>query len=109
MKPFARNTVLSPQQKTFNCNLSCLRNVVENAFGRLKARWRRLTKRNDINVINVPHIVTACCMLHSICEMINDLISESWLHTDMDMDQPPTAGLRKTLLMRQVQPLFVTH
>ena len=79
--------------------------MVENAFGRLKARWRRLTKRNDINVINVPHIVTACCMLHSICEMINDLISESWLHTDMDMDQPPTAGLRKTLLI----PLFVTH
>ena len=63
MKPFAHNTALSPQQKKFNYTLSRSRIVVENAFGRLKARWRRLTKRNDMDVTNIPHVVTACCIL----------------------------------------------
>ena len=44
MKPFAHNTAVSPQQKAFNYTLSCSRIVVENAFGRLKARWRRRQK-----------------------------------------------------------------
>lgn len=95
MKPFAHNTVLSPQQKTFNYTLSRSRIVVENAFGRLKARWRRLTKRNDMDIIHVPHIVTACCILHNICEMFNDTIPESWLNTELEMDQPPTAVTRE--------------
>ena len=33
MKPFAHNSSLSPQQKTFNYTLSRSRIVVENAFG----------------------------------------------------------------------------
>ena len=91
MKPFAHNTALSPQQKTFNYTLSRSRIVVENAFGRLKARWRRLTKRNDMSLTHVPHIITSCCILHNICEMSNDAIPESWLNAEVDMDQPPTA------------------
>ena len=67
--------------------------MVENVFGRLKARWRRLTKRNDVNIINGPHIVTACCVLNNICKMFNDSIPESWLHTDMD--QHPTVVSRE--------------
>ena len=47
MKPFSDNGSLSPQQKYFNYRLSHARIVVENAFGRLKARWRRLMKRNE--------------------------------------------------------------
>ena len=77
IKPFAHNSSLSPQQKTFNYTLPRSRIIVENAFGRLKARWRRLTKRNDMNIINIPHVVTACCVLHNICEMFNDSIPES--------------------------------
>ena len=39
MKPFAHNTALSPHnKKTFNYTLSRSWIVVENAFGRLKAR-----------------------------------------------------------------------
>ena len=43
--------------------------MVENAFGRLKARWRHLIKQNDMAVKNVPKVVTACCILHNICEI----------------------------------------
>jgi len=92
MKPFAHNTALSPQQKTFNYTLSRSRIVVENAFGHLKARWRRLTKRNDMDITHVPLIITACCILHNICETSNDTIPESWLNAEVDMDQPPTAA-----------------
>ena len=49
MKSFADNSTLSPQQKHFNYRLSWARTVVEIAFGCLKARWRRLLKRNDMH------------------------------------------------------------
>ena len=49
MKPFTHNTALTSQQKTFNYRLCRARIVVENAYGRLKARWCRLMKRNDVH------------------------------------------------------------
>ena len=58
-KPFAFSSVLTPKQKEFNYRLSRARIVVENAFGRLKARWRHLLKQNDMVVTNVPKVVTA--------------------------------------------------
>jgi len=92
MKPFAFNTALTNQQKVFNYNLSKARIVVENAFGRLKARWRRLTKRNEMNVSNVPHIVTACCVLHNICEIFGDAIPDGWVDATSNdsLEQPST-------------------
>jgi len=77
MKPFTFNSSLTNNQKVFNYHLSKARIVVENAFGRLKARWRWLTKRNDMNISNTPHIVTACCILHNICEMFGDRVHDA--------------------------------
>ena len=46
------------------------------AFGRLKARWRRLYKKIDMHINNVPNVVLACCILHNICEIHGDEFNE---------------------------------
>ena len=66
MKPFSQSAADTPQQRTYNYRISRARIVVENAYGRLKARWRRLLKRNDMHVNNVLVVVTAACVLHNI-------------------------------------------
>ena len=49
-----------------------------------------------MDVTNVPHVVTACCILHNICEIFNDSIPESWLSSvEEETDQPPTAITRE--------------
>ena len=52
--------------------------VVENAFGRLKGRWRCLLKRMDFKLENVPHVVSACIVMHNMCELYGDNCLEEW-------------------------------
>ena len=79
MKPFTYSTNLSPAKKSFNNHLSSAHVVAENAFGRLKARFRRLCKRNDMHIDNVSRAVTACCILHNMCEIHGDSVNDLWL------------------------------
>ena len=58
--------------------------VCENAFGRLKGRWRLLTKRNDGDIRSVPTIVTACCVLPNLCEMNREACEEAWICTQTE-------------------------
>ena len=88
MKPFAHNANLTRSQRSFNYHLSRARIVVENTFGRLKGRWRRLMKHIDMDINNVPHIITACCILHNLCEVHGDAFNELWLE-DVDMSTQP--------------------
>ncbi|XP_062972102.1 uncharacterized protein LOC134392052 [Elgaria multicarinata webbii] len=66
MKPYGGN--VEPPQAHFNYCLSRARNVVERAFGRLKSRWRCLSGRLEVAEENVPSVITACIILHNICE-----------------------------------------
>ncbi|XP_033976317.1 protein ANTAGONIST OF LIKE HETEROCHROMATIN PROTEIN 1-like [Trematomus bernacchii] len=76
MKPFQGR--LTPQQHVYNRKTSRARVVVENAFGRLKGRWRCLMKRNDCNMDNIKIQVAACCVLHNLCERRGDEYREEW-------------------------------
>lgn len=77
MKPFPHHSANNPTVQTFNYTLSKARRVVENAFGRLKARFRVL-KGLECEIDNVNSIVRACCVLHNICENMRDQCDTQW-------------------------------
>lgn len=62
--------------------------VVENAFGRLKGRWRCLAKRNDISTAFVSDVVVACCVLHNICELNKEHFLPEWNTEEHDLPEP---------------------
>lgn len=72
MKPFPDNGNLPRDKSHFNYRLSRARMVVENAFGRLKGRWRCLLKQNEANIERMNNIVATCCVLHNICELFQE-------------------------------------
>ena len=94
MKPFAHNTDLTSQQKNYNYRVCRARITVEIAFGRLKGRWRRLMKRNDMHVSNIPHVITAASsILHNICEIHREHFNDTWMQTgEVDYVQPETVA-----------------
>ncbi|XP_054853248.1 uncharacterized protein LOC129341918 [Eublepharis macularius] len=67
MKPYGKFAV-TPQQKYFDRCLARARNRVECSFGRLKRRWQCLLHRLKAREENVVTIVTACVILHNLCE-----------------------------------------
>ena len=106
MKPFSDNGRLTGGQTRYNYRLSKARMVVENAFGRLKGRWRCLLKRNDNALKNVPNMVASCCVpnmvasccvpnmvasccvLHNLCETWGESFDETWLQeVDQSADE----------------------
>ena len=54
MKPFPHHCPLTRDQTRFNYRLNRARMTVENTFGRLKGRWRRLL---DVKTCDIPLIV----------------------------------------------------
>lgn len=83
---------LTENQESFNVHHSSARIMVENAFGRLKARWRMVCKRMDCRVELSPYVIMACCCLHNLCESIQvplnpNLVVEAAQHPDNQ--QPP--------------------
>ena len=87
MKPYTATGPLTREQRRFNYQLSRARVVVECAFGRLKGRWRSLMKRNDTDVSFMPTLVSACCILHNLCEVHGDGFDDDWL-----CEEEATAG-----------------
>ncbi|MCO5572949.1 hypothetical protein L7F22_026711 [Adiantum nelumboides] len=52
---------------------------VERAFGMLKARWRILLKRYDMQLHNVPKMVRTCLVLHNMCIIHADAFDDRWV------------------------------
>lgn len=65
--PFKDNGHLTEHQKLFNYKISATRVVIENAFGLLKGRFRRLRKLDNVNLKTCAEIVMTACILHNIC------------------------------------------
>ena len=77
MKPYP-GAGLSVKEKKFNSRLSRARVVVGCAFGRLKGRWRSLLVLDFMTTF-----VTACCILHNICEVHQDSFDDQWLDEEV--------------------------
>ncbi|XP_047127767.2 uncharacterized protein LOC124808621 [Hydra vulgaris] len=94
LKPYPENLELSEIQKNFNKILCGARRVVENAFGRVKARFRVICKRMECDINFATRIVNACVSLHNICEYYDDIIIIEWLmyHHDDSLAQPNTVS-----------------
>ena len=37
-------------------------------------------KRNDMNVSNIPHVITAACILHNVCEVHHEHFNDAWIY-----------------------------
>lgn len=75
MVPFKDNGHLSNGQTNFNYHLSSARMIVERSLGLLKGRFRSLLdtlpiQRTDL----ISKYIIACCILHNICLLQNDMI-----------------------------------
>ena len=49
-------------------------------------------KRNDSNIKNVPTLVTACCILHNLCELHGDACEEEWVMSN-ELDNATSASV----------------
>ncbi|KYO31578.1 putative nuclease HARBI1 [Alligator mississippiensis] len=65
-------------QGRFDAALARCRQPAERALARLRGRWRCLTARNDCAVDNLPRLVSACCVLHNLCERRGEPFDEAW-------------------------------
>ncbi|XP_028559424.2 uncharacterized protein LOC114582510 [Podarcis muralis] len=74
MKPYGGP--LDQRKTIYNRTFNHCHSVVQQAFGRLKARWRCLTARLPVAEENVLAVVTACVVLHNICETKGHVVPE---------------------------------
>jgi len=65
--PFKDNGNLTQNQKIFNYRHSATRIVIENAFGLLKGRFRRLKFFDNNDLTFVVKCIIAAAVLHNIC------------------------------------------
>ena len=72
-------TCTTNKEVIFNNMLRSARNQVECALGRLKARWRILTRKIDHKSEAIPALVYSCFVLHNYCERKSNCINEDEL------------------------------
>ncbi|XP_071576487.1 uncharacterized protein [Temnothorax nylanderi] len=96
LKGYTKCRRLTPEEESFNVYLSTGRVDIEIAFGRLKARWRRILKRIDVHYSFAPQVVTACCVLHNIVESHKQEFRHTWMRDidESDVLFPQPEGTR---------------
>ena len=92
MKEYA-NGGKSKQEQYFGMKLCSGRNIIECAFGRLKARFGALRRTMDINMDDLPFVIYSCFVLHNFCEMNSESISEDSVRSNMFYEQQFQPGI----------------
>uniref|UniRef100_T1J8U3 DDE Tnp4 domain-containing protein n=1 Tax=Strigamia maritima TaxID=126957 RepID=T1J8U3_STRMM len=66
--PYRNTGYLTPKQKCYNQKLSSSRVLIENAFGELKSRFRRMKYLDMIRIDYASTVIITACILHNICQ-----------------------------------------
>lgn len=74
--PHRNNGHLTAAQRDFNYRHSKTRITVEKTFGLLKGRFRKLFKVEMSDTPEIPRVTVACCVLHNICLLNGDDVSD---------------------------------
>lgn len=90
MVPFKDNGHLTERQINFNKRLSAARMMVERSLSLLKGRFRSIMDTLPMRRIDlVPRYIIACCILHNICLLKDDLIDIPIIvHDNANIVQP---------------------
>lgn len=85
--PYRDNGHLTEQQRNFNFLLSRTRSTIERAFNLLQKRFRCLKDLLDVVSIEwIPKYIIACCVLHNVCIMQNDILEMEFLPNQDEID-----------------------
>jgi DDE superfamily endonuclease len=75
LPPYKRYNGQPIEEKLYNFLHSSTRMVVENAFGRLKGRFRRIKTCVWFRTVEQDcQAILAACIIHNICELNNDIL-----------------------------------
>lgn len=86
MKPYTITIQMPAIQKNFNYRLSSARMCIENSFGRLKGRWRILSRRPDVHIDTMRYIIKTCFILHNFAEKCKQEVPDQWIR-DAEMEE----------------------
>ncbi|XP_055056402.2 putative nuclease HARBI1 isoform X1 [Misgurnus anguillicaudatus] len=78
LKPYPGTGRITDGQELYNAKTNQAHCVVKQAFGRLKGRWKCISKKNNCSVNLVIDMVEACCTLHNLCELRMDRFLPEW-------------------------------
>ncbi|CAM4675694.1 unnamed protein product [Leuciscus chuanchicus] len=71
----------------FNLHHSRARSIIERAFGMMKTRFRSIfLKALEVHHTFVPHVITACAILHNICLGVGDIMAPEDEHEEDDVE-----------------------
>ena len=108
--------ILRPCKRSFNYALIRTRRVVEQAFGRLKGRWKIMDGCNLNDPTFASRVALVCCALHNICERHQCPFESTWLpddsaYTDGPTSHPSSASVHGSALIRDALSKYVhrTH
>ncbi|KAJ8372929.1 hypothetical protein AAFF_G00275790 [Aldrovandia affinis] len=74
--PKRDNGALTLQDQQRNTNICRGRVVVEQAFGRVKCKWRRMRDLQNTRLDVVVMLIMSACMLHNLCTGPADMCQE---------------------------------
>ena len=102
------DAILDEQKRCLNYRLSRARIVTEGAFGKLKRRWRVLSKKCESNSETLKRYGLASIVLHNICIEMEDIIPRN---IDLTIDpssnkRRPRNELREVLQMTNINQRY---